>query len=162
ATTRCAGASARPTTRAINASRLGSFVMSSTCAGPMTTPSTAPPLISGFLRVLTCLEISLASSATPSPPQPATHRPATSRPPPSRSQRPARLRQQSLHPHQGKAPPGQRILQGPDLDRLLPQVAAQLVLGDRVQPLQVDDQHRPAPVQVRPELIHHQFFYIFT
>src|SRR5579883_747166 len=43
--------------------------MSSTCSGPMTTPSTAPPLIAGFFRFLTWFEISLASSAIPSPPQ---------------------------------------------------------------------------------------------
>src|SRR5207248_1673172 len=56
-TTRRTGASARFTTRAIRASRLGSLVMSSTCAGPITTPSTAPPLIWGFLRTLTWREI---------------------------------------------------------------------------------------------------------
>ena len=38
----------------------------------------------------------------------------------------------------------------------------ELVLGDRVQPLEVQDQDRPAAVQVGPELIHHQFFDIFA
>ena len=36
------------------------------------------------------------------------------------------------------------------------------MLRDRVQPLEVQDQDRPAAVQVGPELIHHQFFNIFT
>ncbi len=36
------------------------------------------------------------------------------------------------------------------------------MLGDGVQTLQVQDQERPAAVQVRPELVHHQFFDIFA
>ncbi len=36
------------------------------------------------------------------------------------------------------------------------------MLGVGVQTLQVQDQERPASVEVRPKLIHHHFFYIFT
>ena len=50
----------------------------------------------------------------------------------------------------------------PQPDRLLAQVAAEAVLGDGVQIFEVEDQERPAAVQVRPKLIHHQFFDIFT
>src|SRR5262249_24086171 len=67
-----AGPSRRPSTCPTSTSRLGSLVIPSTSAGEITTPSTAPPLISGFLSFLTWSVTSLASSATPSPPQTAT------------------------------------------------------------------------------------------
>ena len=113
-----AGPSRRPSTWPIRTSRLGSLVMSSTCSGPTTTPSTAPPLIAGFLRVLTWVEISLASSAMPSPPH-ASRR------------GPLEVLRQPVHPHVGEDAAGQRVLQHPQPDRLLPQVAAEAVLGDR-------------------------------
>ena len=133
----------------IKTSRLGSLVMSSTCSGPTTTPSTAPPLISGFLRVLTWAEISLASSAIPSPPQ-------------AIAEGPFEVLREPVHPHVGEDAAGQRVLQHPQPDRLLAQVAAEPVLGDGVQVLEVQDQERPAAVEVRPKLIHHQFFNIFA
>ena len=78
-----AGPSRSVSTWPISTSRLGSLVMSSTCSGPTTTPSTAPPLITGFLSVLTCCEISLASSAIPSPPHAAAEGPSRNRDSPS-------------------------------------------------------------------------------
>ena len=75
---------------------------------------------------------------------------------------PFEVLREPVHAHVGEDPAGQRVLQHPQPDRLLPQVAAELVLGDGVQVLQVQDQQRPAAVEVRPELIHHQFFNIFA
>ena len=101
ATTRWAGASARLTTRPIRASRLGSLVMSSTWSGPMITPSTAPPLISGFLSFLTWSEISLASSATPVAA------------PDGHARAPRGTGRQAAHAQLGEDPAGQRVLQRP-------------------------------------------------
>ena len=123
--------------------------MSSTWSGPMTTPSTAPPLISGFLSFLTWVG-DLLGQLGDAVAAPDGHRRALEE-----------LRQPA-HAHVGEDPAGQRVLQRPDPDRLLAQVAAELVLGDRVQPLEVEDQDRPAAVEVRPELVHHQFFDIFA
>ena len=36
------------------------------------------------------------------------------------------------------------------------------MLGDGVEPLEVKNQERRAPAQVRPELGHHQFFNVFA
>ena len=139
------GARARATTRPIRASRLGSLVMSSTCVGPMTTPSTAPPLISGFLSFLTWRG-DLLGQLGDAVAAPDGH------------DRALQELRQAVHAHLGEDPAGQRVLQRPDLDRLLAQVAPELVLGDRVQPLEVEDQDRPAPVEVGLELVHHHFF----
>ena len=109
--------------------------MSSTWSGPIDHAVDGAPLDLGLLELL---DLGRRS------PWPA-RRPVAA---PDGHRRPLEVLREPVQPHLGEDPAGQRVLQRPDLDRLLPQVAAELVLGDGVQPLEVEDQERPAAVQV--------------
>src|SRR5262249_17226888 len=65
-------------------------------------------------------------------------------------------------PHLGEDAPRERVLEHPEANRFFAQTAPKLMFGGGVQTFQVHDQERLASSQVRPELVHHQFFDVFT